>query len=138
VKADFKTLLSTHYYGAAQKLGGPPLMQKPAPQPVDLGPTIRIVDQNASWTYTGTFTRSGDTTYSGKFEADGINPNPATLRVIGIRDGMLLIERTGTPEGLYAIPVSNGKVAGKGVASWERQNDEHSWTLVEPATITPK
>ena len=139
VKGDLKTLISTHYVGAAQKLGGPPLAKKPPAQPVDLGPTIRLVDQNPYWTYKGTFTRSGDSnSYTGKFEAEGINPLPATLSVVGIRDGRLLIERSGTPGGLMAFPVANGKVSGKGVAYWERQNDEHSVTLVEPATITLK
>ncbi len=140
IKGDVKALLSKRYVGASEKFGsGVPYASAPVLRPVDLGPTIRIVDKNAYWTYTGAFTRNGNSnSYTGNFEAEGINPLPTTLFVRGIRDGRLVIDRLGTPSGEYAIPVTNGKVSGKGVASWERANDDHSWTLVEPTMITVK
>lgn len=121
---------------------GVPLERRPAPQLVDLGPTNRISEKDQYWSYSGTFTRQGgegSSTYSGVFQAEGIdNPNRATLYVRGIQDGKLIIDRQGTPAGEFAIPVTNGKPSGKGIASWNRADDTYSWTLVEPTTIKLK
>lgn len=142
IDGDLKTLVSRRYPGASEKLGsGIPLDKAPQAQRVDLGPTLRISEKDEHWSYTGTFTQSsaGSGAYSGKFEAVGIdNPNPARLYVLGIIDGMLIIERQGTPAGQFAIPVTDGKVSGKGIATWNRDDDTYSWTLVEPTMIKPK
>lgn len=142
IEGDLKTLVSRRYPGASEKLGsGIPLDKAPPAQRVDLGPTLRISEKDEHWSYTGTFTESsaGSGSYSGKFDAVGIdNPNPARLYVLGIVDGMLIIERQGTPKGQFAIPVTDGKVSGKGIATWNRDDDTYSWTLVEPTIIRPK
>ncbi len=143
IKGDLKTFISKRFIGASEKLAsGVALERKPAPQLVDLGPTIRISEKDQYWSYSGTFTcqgGEGSSTYTGVFQAEGINnPNRATLYVRGIQDGKLIIDRQGTPEGEFAIPAANGKSSGKGIASWNRADGAYSWTLVEPTTIKLK
>ncbi len=114
-----------------------PRFQYPAVTRVDLGDTIRIRENDRTFTYEGTFERSGaDNHYTGEFVYAGGQTGRAELTVKGISDGQLLIERSDR-EGAYGFPVTNGK-AGKGVIQWARHRDDYSATLLEPAAITLK
>jgi hypothetical protein len=104
---------------------------------VDLGPTIRIRENDRTSAYEGTFTRSGTGNYySGEFTYESGQKTKANLAVKGISDGMLLIDRSDR-EGDYAFPVSAGKAA-TGIPQWNRHRTDNTVTLLEPATITQK
>lgn len=133
------TSLVAAKYGAGAAVGS---TVKPLPPPpvtrVDMGPTIRITARNKLYSYVGTFTGAGaGTDYSGDFmQADGTGKYRVALHVVGVIDGQLVIEQSGTVKDELRIPVANGKPSGKGISWNARDNDEYSWTLVEPATIT--
>ena len=114
-----------------------PRFQYPAVAQVDLGPTIRIRENDRTYTYEGTFKRAGaGNTYSGEFLYSGGQTTKAELKVKGISEGSLLVERSDR-EGDYAFPV-NGTKAATGVPQWARHRDDYTATLLEPATITLK
>ena len=114
-----------------------PRFPYPAVAQVDLGPTIRIRENDRTSVYEGIFTRSGtDNYYSGEFTYASGQKTKANLRVKGIFDGMLLIDRSDR-EGDYGFPVANGKAA-TGIPQWNRHRTDYTVTLLEPVTITLK
>lgn len=143
IKADIRTLAASRYAGAGMAfgIGARSYKERPRPQPVDLGPTIRITQKDRNYSYVGAFTReSADpNVYKGQISfPDGKNSYPVTLTVEGIVGGQLMLRRDKTFDGQMAIPLVDGKPSGKGVYAAFRHDDAYSWSLVEPATVTAK
>lgn len=143
LKGDIRTLVSKRYPGAgiALGLGATSYQDRPRPQSVDLGPTIRITQKDRNYSYVGIFTREApeSAVYSGQLSfPDGKNSYPAKLTVVGIVNGQLILRRNDTFEGQMAIPITNGKPTGKGVYAAFRHDDAFTWSLVEPSAIKPK
>ena len=114
-----------------------PRFPYPAVTQVDLGPTIRIRENDRTYTFEGVFTRSGTGNYyTGEFTYQSGQKTAANLTVKGISDGVLLIARSDR-DGDYGFPVANGKAA-TGIPQWNRQRTDNTVTLLEPATITLK
>lgn len=114
-----------------------PRFPYPAVTQVDLGPTIRIRENDRTSTFEGVFTRSSaGNYYTGEFTYGSGQKTAANLTVKGISDGVLLIARSDR-EGDYGFPVANGKAA-TGIPQWNRQRTDNTVTLLEPATITLK
>lgn len=114
-----------------------PRFPYPAVTQVDLGPTIRIRENDRTYTYEGVFTRSGTGNYyTGEFTYQSGQKTAANLTVKGISDDVLLITRSDR-EGDYGFPVANGKAA-TGIPQWNRHRTDNTVTLLEPATITLK
>ena len=143
INADIRTLAASRYPGAGMAfgIGTKSFKERPRPQPVDLGPTIRITQKDRNYSYVGAFTRdSADpNVYKGQISfPDGKNSYAVTLTVEGIVGGQLILRRNKTFDGQMAIPLANGKPSGKGIYAAFRHDDAYSWSLVEPATVTLK
>lgn len=137
---DVKSLAAAKY-GAGAAVGSTVKPQaKPIPTPVDLGPTLRITFKDRNYSYVGTATRVGKTAeYRGEFmQASGVGKYSVSLLVKGIIDGQLVIEQSGTVPDELRMPIANGKPSGKGISYNNRDQDDYSWTLVEPTTVGPQ
>lgn len=137
---DVKSLAAAKY-GAGAAVGSTVKPQpKPVATPVDLGPTIRITFKDKNYSYVGTATRVGNTPeYRGEFmQASGVGKYTISLLVKGIIDGQLVIEQSGTIPDELRMPITNGKPSGKGISYNNRDEDDYSWTLVEPTTVGAK
>ena len=140
-KGSDKELIASWYNAAAHVGVAAKPVETPRYTAVDLGPTIRFTILDGSFKYTGAFTRESPTSYlyKGEFHPDTAPASTIkdTLSVLGIRNGMLYLN-SNYRESPYAIPVTNGKVSGKGILYSERGDDDFSWSLIEPTTVALK